>query len=637
MGSAVNAPIALNLLPLLNQQFTFQVYRQRVEANEPLPDGCDQRRLPVSPGLDEYQPYAVSFDDRAGFEPFNCEATTSYHLTAAFLLRLLLARSKELLPPTGYIHHPKDFRRRLAYVIATHPEGKETVWLEPYYLKSERVFGFLLDFEFSKAPHATDYRRIQQLSLSLDKRFRSNVNFYQDRHSKIAAFLKSHVERLFPLIGDGASFDVARQLLQLPSSRLAPKSYLFAGERRGVSQFKGVKDFGPLQPVDTVPHIVFVYQETERELSRILYRALRGELFPATFPGLDPLFRVQFDSKNVSGVAVQSFDTAHMRPVFDEIQHRTETRVIAVMIAPWEEDDDEYYRIKYDFLQHKVPVQFVRPKTIRDRESLKWAISNIALQIFAKLGGEPWKVAATARDKTLIIGLGQAHRFASSDEHRIERFFAYTILTDSSGLYRELRVLGSAPAEPEYISSFQANLSSLIRDAISEFDTFVLHTGFAIGHRELDVATDVVRQAAASNPTKSFVAIKINDQSKFFGYSYNSNSLIPLESSVVKLSNTEYLIWFEGLSERSPVAHRRFGGPLHLSFFYPRGKDIAPDVVRRHLQDAINLSGANWRGFNAKSIPVSLWYSKLVARFVKQFDAAGCGPYNVSDFSPWFL
>ena len=42
-----------------------------------------------------------------------------------------------------------------------------------------------------------------------------------------------------------------------------------------------------------------------------------------------------------------------------------------------------------------------------------------------------------------------------------------------------------------------------------------------------------------------------------------------------------------------------------------------------YLQDIINLSGANWRGFNAKHEPVSTLYPELIAKFAGKFDQYG--------------
>jgi hypothetical protein len=57
----------------------------------------------------------------------------------------------------------------------------------------------------------------------------------------------------------------------------------------------------------------------------------------------------------------------------------------------------------------------------------------------------------------------------------------------------------------------------------------------------------------------------------------------------------------------------------------------------KYLQDSVNLSGANWRGFNAKSVPVSIYYAKLVADFVKEFRDLNLEEIDWESLTPWFL
>ena len=47
------------------------------------------------------------------------------------------------------------------------------------------------------------------------------------------------------------------------------------------------------------------------------------------------------------------------------------------------------------------------------------------------------------------------------------------------------------------------------------------------------------------------------------------------------------------------------------------------DKMDFYLQDIINLSGANWRGFNAKHEPVSTLYPELIAKFAGKFEQYG--------------
>ena len=113
---------------------------------------------------------------------------------------------------------------------------------------------------------------------------------------------------------------------------------------------------------------------------------------------------------------------------------------------------------------------------------MKWSAAGIGLQIFAKLKGTPWKVRPRT-ERCLIVGIGQAHREVNK---RIERFFAYSVLTDSSGDFAEVRVLGDAQEEDQYIESFSASLWKIFEDYSDRFSSFVVHTTFAIRRSELD-------------------------------------------------------------------------------------------------------------------------------------------------------
>ncbi|NJN13458.1 MAG: hypothetical protein HC815_38345 [Richelia sp. RM1_1_1] len=56
-----------------------------------------------------------------------------------------------------------------------------------------------------------------------------------------------------------------------------------------------------------------------------------------------------------------------------------------------------------------------------------------------------------------------------------------------------------------------------------------------------------------------------------------------------------------------------------------------------YLQDVINLAGANWRGFNAKFLPVSIYYCQLIAQQLKKFNEQGYGSIPIKNSKPWFI
>lgn len=112
--------------------------------------------------------------------------------------------------------------------------------------------------------------------------------------------------------------------------------------------------------------------------------------------------------------------------------------------------------------------------------------------------------------------------------------------------------------------------------------------------------------------------------------------MTPYESSFVRLAEREFLVWFEGLQVQNPTIRKRIGRPLHVQFLYS-SKDLDSIKMKSYLQDAVNLSGANWRGFNAKSLPVSVYYAQLVAKYYKEFQTLGFEDINLEKITPWFL
>jgi hypothetical protein len=110
------------------------------------------------------------------------------------------------------------------------------------------------------------------------------------------------------------------------------------------------------------------------------------------------------------------------------------------------------------------------------------------------------------------------------------------------------------------------------------------------------------------NGESRFAVVKVNHRSRFFGANRSVNSLVPFEGTRVKLGHGEYLVCFEGIFPDKPTVTKAFPGLTHLQFLrVTEDQNISDEIL---LQDLVNLSGANWRGFNAKSAPVSIFYFK---------------------------
>ncbi len=634
---ATKSYIALNFFPLENQQFDFTVYRRLSLQEESRPESTQERQLPTSSDFENYKDaakarYWVSYEPREGFEDFNCSSQTDFHLTENYLFHLLELSSKSLLASDYDLPQEKrsGFRfSEINYVLKRHADQRrELVWLEPFYLWSKHEFGFLVDYSLDVPGEEKYTKRDLELSLT-HKNGRRNFDFYADRFDKIRSFVNKFHDRIFPLRNGQSVIHVKKKLRELEAGQLEKKTYVFFEGHKATSQFVGMKQHQPLHPAPESGKVFFVYRETDKPLSHDLYRALDGKTFQ-TFPGMKNMFGYDLFS-HTGGIEIHSFDQDEVDRLCEHIKKANDfEHSVPVILIPFDKGSTDYYLLKHTLLKNKVPSQCVRLETLKSESELKWSVSNIGLQLFAKLGGQPWMVEP-AHQRCLIIGIGQAHKL--TEDRTIERSFAYTVLTDSSGLYKELKILSSARSGQSYLDELRKNFRRLLDEYRNDYQKFVIHLTYKIKQDEIKAINEVLNEAFGGQD-KQFVVMKFNDKNKYFGYSLNNNSFIPYESSFIQLARNEYLVWFEGLQNNSTVP-KRIERPLHVQFLYPH--DMSHEDKLTYLQDSVNLSGANWRGFNAKSVPVSIYYAKLVANFVKEFRDLDLEELDWESLTPWFL
>jgi hypothetical protein len=635
--------IHLNFLPVTGGIPNFRVFRKlRATQQEEKPALSDVHcysfpRAESEPETRDH--YWVTPLAEAGFEPFNAQQSHNNDLTTWVIFNAIVNRCGEKLSSEDYRVPQQGFGREIQFNLVSHEEGVEQLVVRPYFLRAIKKFGILADFHLRLKDGVKFSRRVQQLSLSLDKNFRRNLDFYVDRFSKINAFLQKRWEVLSPLSlpGATATCTLSKDFEALPAYRLQPRVYVFGNSREGRSQFGGLKDFNPLQPLATSPKLVFLFREQDRQAARKLAAALKGagtrERF--SFPGFAQMFKTPFEIDG-NPIIVPDFSTISMSAALKRMQDER-SGALAVLVMP-EDDEEGYLNHKSIFTHAGVPTQVCTLGVIQNDNTLKWSVANIALQIFCKSGGFPWKVRP-AGDRCLIIGISQSHKLRRDANGRssIEKYFAFSILTDSSGLFQKIQVLGQGADEQSYLEQLRANLKEVLNNNSHQFPRVVVHTSFKLKHKEMDEIHQVVQEAAAEiqNNQCRFAVVKVNQRSRFFGANQGVNSLVPFEGTHVKLGHREHLVWFEGIFPDKPTVTKAFPGPTHLQFLrVSEQNDVSDDFL---LQDLMNLSGANWRGFNAKSVPVSIFYCHLVADMVHDFQERGLPLPAVETLRPWFL
>lgn len=637
--------IHLNYLSAAEPLPRFIVYRKECGApGEPRPTpAVSHYRLPPQPAAeDDWPAYWVSMEPLDGYEQFNADMRMNPHLACQVLHFALVESARSKLGAGEYRIPPKPFIKEVSFVMRAHEEGKEQLEVQPYYLKCTRQFGYLVDFHFRMAPGVSFSRKVQQLSLSLDASFKRNLDYYVDRDAKVSAFL-DELREVFSNIRMPGTNDLLKldpDFASLPADRLRTKTYIFGDNRDSRSQFTGLRDHGPLRPLEVAPRLLFVFREQDRQAARTLARALKGigQRGRYAFPGFKSLFNCELEI-DADPIVLPNLEQAAMEDALARVKADRESHpgTLPVFILPGEEDS--YLIHKAIFSCAEIPTQVCTLPVLQSENTLKWAIANIALQIFCKAGGHPWKVRPAAAERSLIMGISQSHKLRRTDEGRtqVEKYFAFSVLTDSSGLFQSLQVLGEGDNEDDYLKKLRTSLAGVLSNSAHNFSRVVIHTSFKLKRREIDLIQKVVRDAVDSPDCSQceFAVVKVNHKSRFFGTNRSVNSLVPYEATRVKLGPGEYLVWFEGIFPDRTTVNKAFPGPTHLKMLRVSDDNAIPHEVL--LQDLVNLSGANWRGFNAKSAPVSVFYCHIVAEMVRHFHERGLPLPAIHDLRPWFL
>lgn len=627
--------IKLNFLPLEKSEFDFTIFRKKTVGPIEKKDGIKNYYLYSSSDSIERENYEVSLIHNPDFEEFIIHSKHSIPLTKWFLFEAIKGSINHCNDRIDYSEYCKGKIAELNFLHTAFPEGNQIITLLPYYLSAEKIFGFLIDFKFQKKAEQQFNKRVQQLSLSLDQNFKSNKNFYLDKNEKVKVFLENTLSRFNFITIGREQISIPLNFIELNSFSLEKKNYIFSRGKSSFSQFMGIKNFGPFEVVSQNIQFVFIFEKRFTPFANELFLSLVGKSNPGTFPGLERMFGIKLSKVNVQKIIIDDYKDSTLISTINQVKTIAENRkVLAIFIEDYFEEEGNsqpYYFMKYHFVRNDIPLQVVNYNKLAQNNNLKWSSSNLGLQIFSKLGGKPW-IVNPSKKNCLILGIGSSHK-RNFESNSIQKYFAYSVCLDSSGLYRKLEVLSDSDNEEDYLKSLQRSLLNLLNmPEFKSYENCVLHLPFKIKQKEINALQKVIEEKSDMD----FKVIKVNVKNNFFGFS-DHNTLVPYESTYITLNHDEFLVWFEGLQYGKENVSKQISSPVHIKFLNMASNKYREDY-KPYLQDIINLSGANWRGFNAKSVPISIFYSKLITQYISEFgNIFGEVNKTISNEKPWFL
>jgi hypothetical protein len=493
-------------------------------------------------------------------------------------------------------------------------------------------------------------------SNSITKFGKDNAFIYSDTLHLIETFLVRNAPSLLrvklPVITD-THFSVDTNLCLCKYHTLPPRIYEFGrgGQNRDFSQYQGIQKFGAIKPSKTKnPFFVVVFQESDKDLANKLYLSLKNGI--GYFPGIKKFFNIELSKDDLLGIRIdlsgiptanysriaEEYTKALIEKIPDLPKDRDIFAYLIIPKTPYYIDPSPYYSCKAVLTSKGIHSQAVDRTLLSNEENFKWAIANIALATFTKLGGYPWRVN-TSEKTDLIMGVGRSDIY--DPQRRFEsRVVGYTICFAPDGTFRSFHATPPTP-QTEYLSGLKSAVEHSLRLQIQKdpsIKRIIIHFPKRSGRNEINAIEEGIK-TIFSDAILPYIVLRIIPESDFQGFDVTHNSKTPLEGTYIALSDKDALIWLEGRPYNRTLS-KKPSNPIRISLEktnIPRNQIDFNSLVK----DVYNLAGANWRGFNAKAKPITIYYSKLIAELMyhiyKYSDNPNVNNLSVDDESPWFL
>lgn len=462
-----------------------------------------------------------------------------------------------------------------------------------------------------------------------------------------------------------------------PAVHTAPRAtYVFdaAGEKTHYWNDGGLNEYGPYTAptfTPSTPRICVICQRTRQgRVEQFLYKLLNGVTVPElTKRNKRQPFAKGFIHKYVlDDVETRLFLTedstaaAYDRAVRQALKYQTQEgfRWNLALIQIDESfhklygDDNPYLTTKASFLAEQIPTQEFQIETIDTPDrSLCYILNNMALAIYAKLGGTPWLIKANPTiTHELVFGLGSA----SVREGRLgqqERVVGITTVFSGDGNYMLSNLSKAVP-----ISEYKDALLESLRDTITKVKRtmnwqtnshirLVFHAFKPFKDAEAEAVKKLMDELGEYDVDYAFLHIVDNHpfllfdeaQEGVWDYETRTSSkgkFAPMRGLFLRLSRSEVLLSLTGTRE---VKRPQDGIPSPLLLRLHRESTF--DDTTYLARQVFTFSCHSWRSFFPSPMPVTILYSELIAKMLGQLGTVSCWNPNAMlgriGETRWFL
>ena len=412
---------------------------------------------------------------------------------------------------------------------------------------------------------------------------------------------------------------------------------LFGNNKTHFVPFVGMKQYGPLSAdIEKPIKMLFIFHKDDKEYANKLYAYFRKGY--KNFPGLESFVNLKFviDTKN----SIQFSSTNPVDEVRDKIDEINKNNgfdssysYIAIYISRIckntvdEELDDVYYKLKEILLRNNIVSQVIYKDNI-DNPSFNYFLPNIAIALLAKLGGVPWRLYRPLQND-LVIGIG-ADRTKKISKPYIGTAFCFK----NDGKFVGFDVFEEGDTNV-LAQSIKRSIESYI-DVNKDIQRLVLHYYKTMNYKEQAPIQRILESLKLSIP---FVIVTINENESddyvLFDNSYDGK--MPKSGTFVRIKRNEFLLCNNTRYSES-TASKVDGFPLPIKIKIQSNEiDYIEnsDVARELIDQVYQFTRMYWKSVRQRNMPVTIEYSKLIAKMVSHFGFSELDDFGRSTL--WFL
>lgn len=290
-------------------------------------------------------------------------------------------------------------------------------------------------------------------------------------------------------------------------------------------------------------------------------------------------------------------------------------------------DDSPYLVSKSTFMSQGVAVQEVEIETIRDDRGRPWILNNLALAVYAKMGGIPWVLSSTpSLTHELIFGIGSAN-VQTRRLSGAERVIGITTVFNGDGNYL-LYNLSKEVNSDEYADALLKSLQECLNEVKTRYAwqakdrvRLIFHQAFK-RFKDIEVATvkQFVNGITEFEVEYAFVHLNKNHSWNIFDARFDGvqvwennqtvkkGEFVPLRGCCVPLGPHAALLSLIGPYQLKTSLQ---GLPSPVLISLHRESTFLDQTYL--VNQIFKLTFMSWRSFSPSIMPVTIEYSNMIA------------------------